>query len=347
VRHYAIPGSNRCIDCHEGSPNHSFVLGFLPLQVKRRPTDEGGVIEPTTPDELNQLQRLVDYGVITGIDSPDDILNLEDSQGARKPRNDSELKAQGYMLGNCAHCHNPTGDPSNDNPELKAILNFMPGQNGGIFQFPLDRMSPRISRGPGGTTPMPYITPSLMDYPVEKDRGYAFWTPKADADGIWPLKPYIPLSTVVAAPGIPRAAVFAPWRSLIFRNVDTPFAYSDNFGLFPHMPKNSPGYDCRGGHILADWMVSIPARRKHVNLWEFGVPRGEEDECGNPDQCDTEPQPYEEVLPSDSDYQTALDDARSRLEMYHTGQPTWQPPWYGPYPNRYTYCPDTSDIVDL
>ena len=140
--------------------------------------------------------------------------------------------------------------------------------------------------------------------------------------------------------------MFAPWRSLVYRNVDTPFAYSDNFALFPHMPKHVPGYDCRASHILGDWMVSIPARRKHPNLWEFGVPFGQADQCGNPDQCDTEPQSYTEAMPGDSDYDTAVSNAADRLAMYHSGQPNWQPPWYGPFPNRYTYCPDTSDIVD-
>src|SRR6185295_2388086 len=57
MRHYAIPGSQRCIDCHMGSPSASFVLGFTPLQINRRKTGEGGVIEPTAPDELTQLQR--------------------------------------------------------------------------------------------------------------------------------------------------------------------------------------------------------------------------------------------------------------------------------------------------
>ena len=87
IRHYAIPGSDRCQDCHMGSPSQTFILGFTPLQVKRRPVGVGGIIEPAAADELTQLQRLIDFGVITGVNSPDDINNLEDSQGTRKPRN--------------------------------------------------------------------------------------------------------------------------------------------------------------------------------------------------------------------------------------------------------------------
>lgn len=342
LRRYAIPGSDRCLDCHMGSPSQSFVLGFTPLQLKRRPVGQGGVIDPAAADELTQLQRLIDYGVITGVNSPDDIANLEDSQGSRKPRNDQELTAQAYMVGNCAHCHNPRGEPSVDNPELATVLNFLPGPNGGVFQFPLETFSPRITRGPGGNVPVPYITPSLMEYPVEGDTQGLTWVPKADGDWTWPLTSGVTNYLNGTPDGTPRAVVFAPWRSLIYRNVNNPFAYSDDYALFPHMPKHVPGYDCRTARIMGDWMVSIPARRKNTNVSEFAVPvRGY---CKQ--ACDHEPQPYEEVLPGDSDYDQALSDVQLRIGMYHSGQPSWQPPWYGPFLSRYNYCPDTSDIID-
>ena len=41
LQHYAIPGKIRCVQCHMGSPTKDFVLGFLPLQVKRRATGTG------------------------------------------------------------------------------------------------------------------------------------------------------------------------------------------------------------------------------------------------------------------------------------------------------------------
>ena len=41
-----------------GSPSQTFILGFTPLQVKRRPVGVGGIIEPAAADELTQLQRL-------------------------------------------------------------------------------------------------------------------------------------------------------------------------------------------------------------------------------------------------------------------------------------------------
>src|SRR3954470_187209 len=110
IQHYAIPGKLRCVQCHMGSATKDFVLGFLPLQLKRRETGTGGTYDAPGPDELTQLQRLIDVGVITGITSPDDVAPLEASQGARKPRDtasadgerqtaDGEVKAQAYMLG--------------------------------------------------------------------------------------------------------------------------------------------------------------------------------------------------------------------------------------------------------
>src|SRR4029453_16590065 len=125
-QHYAIPGRIRCVQCHLGSPTKDFVLGFFPLQVARRANGTGGTYEPTGEDELSQLQRLIDYGVIKGMTSPADVLPLEQSQGVRKPRADGELTAQAYMVGNCAHCHNPRGLPSVTKPELATALNFLP-----------------------------------------------------------------------------------------------------------------------------------------------------------------------------------------------------------------------------
>src|SRR6185369_15928187 len=58
VRHYAIPGSERCEQCHMGSIDQSFVLGFAPLQIARRRHGEGGTLVESGPDELTQLERL-------------------------------------------------------------------------------------------------------------------------------------------------------------------------------------------------------------------------------------------------------------------------------------------------
>lgn len=341
IRHYAQPGSERCIRCHMGSPNDSFTLGFLPLQIKWRPNGEGGVIETPEEDELNQLQRLIDYGVVTGIESPDDVVNLEDSQGDRKPRNDEELVAQGYLLGNCAHCHNPKGYPTVQNPELRDLLNFLPGPGAdeGVFQFPLERYSPRIGRGPGGVTRMPYITPSLVDFPSKAD-----FNRTAAYDGL----------SATDGAFRPEYLVLAPWRSLIYRNVDTPFPYSVDVALFPHMPMDTPGFDCRAPRILGEWMVSIPSLRKskyrEETLVQASLPL---DQARDTVGTDENEQPYKEVRPGEHAYDVAASDALERLRVYKTGDPSGvvlvPPPLTGEQPrfySRHQYCVETIDTVD-
>jgi mono/diheme cytochrome c family protein len=306
ARNYAIPSKERCIQCHEGSASQSFVLGFLPVQVSRRRTGEGGTYEPAGPDELTQLQRLIDYGVITGIESPSDVLPLEQLEGSRTPRNDYELQAQAYTLGNCSHCHNPRGYPSIQNPVLKTVFNLLPGPDGGLFQFPLEKYSPRIFRGNGGTTQMPYITPSLMDYP----RFDPLNTSTLVSDFV----------VLTASTSPPAAAVlYAPWRSLMYRNVDTAFSYVDDEALFPHMPRNTPGYDNRVPRILSDWMVSIPSVLKHPEQNEYAFIDTWDGQPATFQEPNTDEQPYVEVLPGDPRYASAVAAANGRLEILHTG----------------------------
>ena len=338
TRHYGIPGSFRCIQCHMGSPSSSFVLGFTPLQINRKPYVEEpdmlapgpqlkgyGVLQENAPvgDELTQLQRLIDYGIITGISSPDQVKSLKEAEQV-PPRNGYELKAQSYMLGNCSHCHNPKGFPTVENPVLSNLLNFLPSLTGGIFGFPLDRTSPRQERRQDASIRIPYITPSLYDgIPVVQDQ--------LDTDAFIHYSPkgyFNPLQTSPDAYEPPRPTdgayyVLAPWRSFIYRNVDATFTYGDDYVIFPHMPLNTPGYDCRAPRILGDWMVSIPARR--VVPATGPVP----DEWNDL----TTEIPYVEVKSDEPQYVGAVLSAKTRLSYYHTGE-------------RYNYCPDTSDIVD-
>jgi mono/diheme cytochrome c family protein len=344
ARHYAIPASFRCVECHQGSPGASFVLGFRPVQIARRPAGEGGVIvepgmSPPGGDELTQLQRLIDYGVITGVDSVADILPLERSEANRMPRNDYELVAQGYVLGNCSHCHNPRGYPSVQFPVLAPVLSFLPGPTGGLFQFPLEKYSPRIARGPGGSEPIPYITPSLMDMPPPD------WDNTALGEQ-WPEPDKYALKWSaggLSATSPPNYVFFAPWRSLIYRNVDTPFTYSDDLALFPHMPMNTAGFDCRARQILSDWMVSIPSVRKDPEIPEYAIPTTQPGLVYGGTVLDANAQPYVEVVPGDPRYDDAQRAAQQRLAMLHTGvNPTAASGAY----SIYQACPDTSDILD-
>jgi mono/diheme cytochrome c family protein len=368
VQHYAIPGSLRCIQCHEGSPTHDFALGFYPIQIAQRAADSGGVYDPVEADELNQLQRFIDYGLITGMASPADVVLLESSQAPRAPRTDEELKAQAYMIGNCAHCHNPHGYPSRAKAALSPVLNFLPGSadDAGVFQFPLDRMSPVRSRGANQDISIPYITPSLRDYPVTDanmvrlDNGAAISAPKVGSTEItevtWSPKYDVEVEGAASAPGCTAVGnadingkafcglrrsghsfVAAPWRSILYRNVDTPFPYFDDYVPFPHMPMNSPGFDCRAPRIMGDWMVGLPAvlKPQYLGMSEDTLPHFQNRDGSYFADFIDAPQPYQEVKPGDEGYAAAQAAARDRLAEYHGGV-------------RYQYCQDvlSPDILD-
>src|SRR6185503_14135265 len=139
-----------------------------------------------------------------------------------------ELAAQAYMLGNCAHCHNPRGFPTVKSPALKDVLDFMPSKTGGVFQFSLEKMSPLRGRGIDHDVSIPYITPSLREYPVgERGQFGDNWTPKwVECNNVTDVNsplysPVVRLLCPSQSKGVGHLP--APWRSLIYRNVDTPF----------------------------------------------------------------------------------------------------------------------------
>lgn len=340
TRGYALPGRDRCVQCHMGSrtgvltangsvPNASFILGFNPYQVDRRPEDAGGVFDgPVGPDELTQLRRFIDYGLITGVElpvpgettvfkletslEPDPAVASEARVAARYPRNDYELEAQGYMMGNCAFCHNPGGFPSVENPSLEAVLNFYPSlaTNGGIFRFPLETFSPRTARGSTFDARFYYLSPSLF----ERDDGSA-------VEGG-------PTPKFFTGQGGRSVFVVAPWRSLLFRNVHTPFTYGHDGAIHPHMPLNVPGHDPRAAQIMGDWMLSIPAKLKPGarNAQSFlGHPPSD----GNPAGTD---QPWEEVSSEDPAFREYEEAARLRVEAFHSAS-IW------PYEDYAARCP--------
>ncbi|MEY4514300.1 MAG: hypothetical protein RLZZ450_6422, partial [Pseudomonadota bacterium] len=332
-RHYAIPGADRCVQCHLGQS--SFVLGFLPLQIRRRPMGEGGVIEPAEPDELNQLERFIDYGLVTGLTKAEiarKILPLEKSQGERNPRNNHELIAQGYMLGNCAHCHNPNGYTSRTAPLLKNVLSFLPSADGGgIFQFPLDRVSPRIKRSlplaenlnvdPASmlmeneepfVAEIPYLTTSLYEISSGPSSPYNWRDPLSVPYSVdWGAK-----RRIYAPPTI------APWRSLIFRNVESGFTYSDDTTIFPHMPQSTAGHDCRAPQLLGEWMLSIPSLDVE---YEKDLVRYERD---------NRPQPSVEVPIGHPRYAEALAAAEQRVANFANDAVI-------------TECSNKPDIIDV
>ncbi len=253
VRHYAIPGSQRCDECHMGANNRSYILGFSPWAADHRPMGEGGVFEKPHTDELTQLQRLLDYGVVEGI-APGEA-KLEESQGEKVPRSEYELKAQAYMVGNCAYCHNPNGFPTVQNPILKG-LNFYPQMDGsgGIFQFPLDKESPRARTGRAQVNPIRYITTQwgagLVEGSVRAEPKSVTPDEFSWIEGSWPD---FDLDGDLQ--------FLAPWRSLIWRNVYTPFTYPDDSAIYIHMPRNATGIRLPGAQHHGGLDVEYPRRR--------------------------------------------------------------------------------------
>jgi mono/diheme cytochrome c family protein len=227
------------------------------------------------------------------------------------------------MVGNCAHCHNPRGFPSVKQPELKDVLVFLPGTGAhdGIFQFPLDTVSPVRKRGLLQDVPIPYVTPSLYDASRAEATSKFFCPDGPGGSGS--------CNFVNADP----QWVLAPWRSLIYRNVETPYDYFDDDALFPHMPLNTSGYDPRVATLMADWMVSIPARLKDPTKYQSALPGPD---GSFPPYADDSPQPYQEALTTDPDYQNTLVTATSRLQQYHS------------IGYRYGFCRNTytADIID-
>jgi len=263
IRHYAIPSTQRCDQCHMGSSSHSYILGFTPWQVDRRKAGEGGVYEDPTDDEVEQLARLIDYGVVTGLEPGQ--AKLEESQliadPPRTPRNDHELTAQGYMLGNCAFCHNPHGFPVVQNSILKPFELF-PSETGGIFRFPLEKFSPRAKVGKSQSIRLPYITSAFGDVELTLD---ADVPNNQHRKAITMFSPVVDGDSGTASDYNPSTATFeflGPWRSLLWRNVYTPFTYEEDGTIFIHMPRNAPGFDCRAPRIMANWMLSIPVVKK-------------------------------------------------------------------------------------
>ncbi len=126
-RKYAIPARHRCQECHQGSDTHSFVLGFTPLQINRRSGSEYARNPHPMPDELTLAERLSAYGIVSGYVRAEELPRLE-WMGTAPPHNIFEFKANAYMVGNCAHCHNPDGFAKQNGIDLTltpaAIFNF-------------------------------------------------------------------------------------------------------------------------------------------------------------------------------------------------------------------------------
>lgn len=221
---YPVPGASRCVDCHQGSKSRSFVLGFTPLQINRRPKAEGGQYEPEEgdflEDELNQAGRLIDYGLISGA-TVAGLPKLEDSAFPRAPRGQEELMMQAYTIGNCGHCHNPDGFAPASNPMISSF-DLSPG--GVLFNFNFG-----FTLASDG---MPYFP---------KNKLPANSAGNALTESSWYRKTVLPTAALD-----PR----------VFGQVltDNEAKAASFFNL--HMPLHTSSVDCRLPRILARWWAA-------------------------------------------------------------------------------------------
>ncbi len=209
-----------------------------------------------------------------------------------------------YLLGNCAHCHNPRGYPTSIQPLLTDALDFLPSASE-RRHLPVSAralQSGHLSRGAGQHADS--VHHAVADGPPAPRGGERGQRRRATFSSA----PSRPSSTRGRLGNDGRVfAAFAPWRSLVYRNVASAFTYEDDIALYPHMPMNTPGFDPRARQrILSDWMISIPCRAK--------APRDPRNmpstTCnGQPLGGGTNPdatlQPYVEVMPGDPRYAAA------------------------------------------
>ena len=114
-RKYVVPAKHRCVQCHQGTSQKSFVLGFNPYQLNIQTVDHLGNPIKVTSEKATQMDRLSQLGVLDPAAASlrptlRDLSRNEERFAAHRTETwDFALDAQGYFAGNCAHCHNPNG----------------------------------------------------------------------------------------------------------------------------------------------------------------------------------------------------------------------------------------------
>ena len=114
-RKYVVPARHRCVQCHQGTASKSFVLGFAPYQIQFDETSWNAGGGATSREARSQMDRLATYGILSAEAAAyrPSLLDLPRQEGLDgSQRNevwDLTLGAQSFFLGNCAHCHNPSG----------------------------------------------------------------------------------------------------------------------------------------------------------------------------------------------------------------------------------------------
>ena len=110
-RTHAVPSSNDCLACHGSKPTR--VLGFTALQLSPD-RDAKAIHGEQVSAQMVTLGTLMKEGVLTGARA--DIVSNPPRIATRDPETRRVL---GYLVGNCATCHNGNGEIAALGPVLK------------------------------------------------------------------------------------------------------------------------------------------------------------------------------------------------------------------------------------
>ena len=119
-----------------------------------------------TGDELTQLQRLIDYNVITGISSPADVLPLEKSQLPRTPAQRLRAARAGVHARELLPLPQPARLPDDEGAGAQGPARLPARRTAAASSSSRSIGRARCARrGVSQDIPIPYITPSLRDIP--------------------------------------------------------------------------------------------------------------------------------------------------------------------------------------
>jgi len=212
TRPYFFPAKHRCENCHMGAKDGSGILGFLPIQINRLPVGEGANDRTYVGQvELNEVQRLVSYGFLEpGIEKK--LIKLKDLP-SRRPLQDVTIRAQGYMVGNCTHCHSQPNGFAYKNAGIKMDLS-----EGKIFDFNTNLTSSQFSNL------------KLVHSFGDLSQSYLYYRFGAKHEDLKTM-PRMPMHTA-AAPDCYGLTVFARW----LKSYDTNLSVEEINSYTPDLP---------------------------------------------------------------------------------------------------------------
>ena len=227
-------------------------LGFTPLQIHRRPTGEPRHLSSRPEDELNQLQRFIDYGIVTGIGSPSEVLPLEQSQGSRKPRTGEELGPRVHDR-KLRRLPQPAGIPHREEQGAARAAELPARTARRRLRVSTRALQPPHQAWDNLDELIPYITPSLRDS-----------CPDRRTSTLRSEKWYAQVGMGQVQPGVKLAAVSSmrPGGARSTGTSTPPSPTPTTWPYFPACPGTRPASTAgRRGSWPSGWSASRPGGR--------------------------------------------------------------------------------------